>query len=80
VLEHPQDVHVRHADTELHEPARARAPESTDDVVEIRRDPGGKLGWLGWRTGHAGAADLVDSSHDVNNLQQGNHRVNSNDC
>jgi hypothetical protein len=83
VLEHPQDVHVRHADAELHEPARAGASETADDLVKAIDDApdhlGRGVGGWGGNAGYDGIA-RIDSSHDVNNLPSGNHRVNRNDC
>jgi hypothetical protein len=77
VLEHPQDVHVRHADAKLHETTRAGASESTDDLVKAIDDAPDHFG-RGIRG--CDGIDRIDSSHDMNNLSPGNHRVNRNDC
>lgn len=76
VLEDPQDVHVRHAHPELHEPARAGAAESRDDVVEPVDDPSD----LRIRRGGVRRSRAVNSSHETNNLATGNHRVNIDHC
>jgi hypothetical protein len=68
-------VHVRHADAELHEPARAGTPEATDDLVEASGDARGQV-----RIGRGRCIARMDSSHDVNNLSAGNDFVNRDYC
>jgi hypothetical protein len=61
VLEDPQDVHVGHAHTELHETACAGTAESRDDVVQAVDDS------LGSERRRRGSL-AIDSSHEMNNL------------
>jgi hypothetical protein len=69
MLEKPHDVHVGHAHPGLDETACACASESRDDVVDSGRDPRGQRFSVD-------SCRRVNSSHEMNNLTAGNHRVN----
>ena len=73
MLEHPQNVEVRHADPGLDHAARAGTAQAADHRVKLIDDGVDELR-RGLGMGGAGAAG-VDSSHQVNNLATVDDRV-----
>ena len=67
MLEHPQDVEVRHADPGFHHPSRPGAAEAADRLVELAHDPVNQVRGAG-RGARSRRRRRRDSSHDLNNL------------